>query len=289
MTIITHKTDPDFSIKVATPAEWHIVAEMARNEHWNLGQGDIPIFLNVDNNGFFAGLNNDDVVASISVVNFTPNYAHLGHYIVRPEYQGQGKGLALWTAAIEHAGERCIGLDAMPEQEKNYSKWGFQTHYLTYRVQGHFSDKAIKADNIQQITNRHLPAIVEFDSQFTGYFRPDLLSLWFTDKNRQGFILTEGQTIQALIALRPADEGYRIGPFYAAERSHAIALIQAALAAVPTNVQVTLDIPEQASEILEYLAAAGFKILFHTCRMYRGTPPAGYRNGLNAITSLELG
>lgn len=289
MSIIANKTNLDFSVKVATFVEWQNVVEMARNERWNLGLGDDAIFFKVDNKGFIVSVINGEVAASISVVNYSPDYAHLGHYIVRPEYRGKGLGLALWSAAIEHAGMRCIGLDAMPEQENNYSKWGFKTYHRTYRMQGRAAGCAAKVENVLEVMRKHLPAIITFDAKFTGYSRSELLSQWLTGDNRQAFILMENQDIRALIALRLADEGYRIGPFYAEEQQHAMALLQTALASIPANAPVTLDIPEQASEIIDDLSDIGFKKLFHTCRMYRGTPPSEYRKGLNAITSLELG
>ncbi|EEP98512.1 GNAT family N-acetyltransferase [Yersinia ruckeri] len=286
---VVKSTDKAFSVHLATPAEWQSAVEMARNEHWDLGHGDDRIFLNVDKNGFFIGRTEGRIVASISIVNFDPGYAHLGHYIVTPEYRGKGLGLELWTAAIEHAGERCIGLDGMPMQEENYKKWGFRTHYHTYRIQGRASGIAIKADNISEVSSHHLSAIADFDTSFSGCNRASLLSSWFTADNRQGFVVTEGASVKGVIALRPSDEGYRIGPFYAPDENHAIALLQTALGALPKNALVTLDVPEQAGATLDVLKVAGFSPLFHTCRMYRGTPPVSYQKGNNAVASLELG
>lgn len=289
MITVTNNLKDILQISIASPMEWLEVIEMAQQENWDPGHGDDLSFFFVDNAGFFIGSLNGKIVAAISVVNFHETYAHLGYYIVRPEFRGRGLGLTLWETAIKHAGDRCIGLDGMPAQEANYSKWGFSTHYHTHRFQGVASAHFKKIGNISAINGGHLPAVIAFDEKFVGYSRINLLSSWFNNANRKGFILTEKQVIKGLIGIRPSDTGYRIGPFYATDASHIESLLHAAMAELPENTLVTIDVPEFASETIALLTSYGYRALFHTCRMYLGIPPLCCQHGNNAVASLELG
>ncbi|WP_083615873.1 GNAT family N-acetyltransferase [Pantoea sp. 1.19] len=289
-TVIDHPGEQRMScqITVASQDDWREVEAMARSERWNLGQGDSQRFQQTDSEGFFVHRCNDRVVASVSVANLADDYAHLGHYIVHPAFRGRGWGLKLWSHAIDHAGARCIGLDGMPEQEKNYARWGFKTHYHTWRLCG----KAFASPHSPQIAPvapSDDAAVARLDAEKVGYRRSALLRDWFSGDGRLAFCVRIAGQVVGLVALRPADEGYRLGPLYADDPAMAEALFTAALNALPAGTAVTLDVPEQQTAFLQRLQQWGFTSLFHTCRMYRGTPPVSAPQGICAIASLELG
>ncbi|OTA21908.1 acetyltransferase [Xenorhabdus beddingii] len=292
MNAVAERSKEEIQIKTATLTEWLDVVEMARQEKWNPGFGDEYLFFNIDNKGFFISYLQGQPIASMAVVNFNENYASIGYYIVKPEFRGKGIGLALWKFAIKHAGERIIALDAVPEQEKNYSKWGFKTHYHTLRIQGRASSNSINkvnTPNINIVDQSSIQSVIEFDTSIIGYPRDRLLTSWFFGNNRKGFIFSENQNIKGLIGLRQSNDGYRIGPFYAKDKEHIKALFLTAIREIPEDALVTLDVPEYAQTTINLLDSFGFQTLFHTCKMYRGTPRIDYEQGNNAQASLELG
>ncbi|CAQ85460.1 conserved hypothetical protein [Photorhabdus asymbiotica] len=289
MNMISELSEDNFQVKIATPEIWLPAIDMARRECWDLGREDARRFFNVDANGFYIGYLHGQPVSSVSVVNYAQNYSHLGHYIVNPAFRGKGLGLNTWRVAIEHAEGRCIGLDGMPAQEKNYQKWGFVTHYQTLRVLGTASKQMVNFQNVETVNQENILAVVEYDSRFMGYSRLSLLSTWFFGDGRKGFIITGKNGIEGLIGLRPSDEGYRIGPFYAGNKQDMKVLMSMALNEISENTKVTLDIPEYAHDVIALVNSLGFKPLFYTCRMYRGNPPVQYHPEINALASLELG
>ncbi|CDG22368.1 conserved protein of unknown function [Xenorhabdus poinarii G6] len=289
MSKITNSPESQFQVSVATPETWQVVEEMARQERWDLGKGDAGRFLNVDTQGFYIGYWQDKPISSISAVNYTQNYTHVGHYIVNPDFRGQGLGLAVWRIAIEHAEGRCIGLDGMPAQEANYKKWGFKTHYHTFRMAGAATKNIVELHNIELVDQKNIASVIHYDESFVGYSRASLLAEWFFGQGRKGLLKVGNKGIEGVIGLRPSDDGYRIGPFYAVNEHSMKTLMLAAMNEIPQQTNVTLDIPEYAQQTIAFANALGFKTLFHTCRMYRGEPLVDYQLGINALASLELG
>ncbi len=115
------------NIRTMALSDLEMVLGWARNEGWNPGLSDAPAFFAADPSGFFLADVDGMPAASISVVNHDDDHALLGLYICKPEFRGQGIVLALWKAALEHAGKRSVTLEGVVEQQSNYARSGF-TH-----------------------------------------------------------------------------------------------------------------------------------------------------------------
>ena len=63
-------------------------------------------------------------------------FGFLGLYIVKAEHRGQGFGLELWRAALDHLGDRMVGLDGVVAQQENYRKSGFRLAFRNIRQKG---------------------------------------------------------------------------------------------------------------------------------------------------------
>ena len=106
--------------RTATLRDLSLILDWAADEGWNPGLDDAEAFFAADPAGFFVAVDEqDNPVASISVVNHTDDFAFLGLYIVRKEFRGRGIGLGLWKHALQHAGARTVGLDGVEAQQDN--------------------------------------------------------------------------------------------------------------------------------------------------------------------------
>ncbi len=114
-----------------------VAIEWAANEGWNPGLHDADAYFAADPGGYYMGLLNGEAVASVSAVKYSPEYAFMGFFIVKPEHRGGTLGPRLAQQAFRHVGEAVAGLDGVLEQAEHYAAiWGFATAYHNMRYQG---------------------------------------------------------------------------------------------------------------------------------------------------------
>ena len=270
----------------ATLAELKQVLGWAAKEGWNPGLDDAEAFYDTDPKGFFVAVNDaDQPIASISVVNHTADFAFLGLYIVAPEYRGQGTGLALWTHALTHAGDRTIGLDGVEAQQDNYRVSGFVSAGGTTRFSGTLIGQ--RQDDIREAAPDDIPTLVDMEAHASGVSKPGYLTAWCTKAQTRTTLVFETQgDIVGFATLRACRSGSKIGPIVALNVEIASKLI--AHAATVFDGPMTIDVPDAAHGLQHLCLQLGFEPGFRTARMYRGAPPSA-QSDVFAVTSLELG
>lgn len=282
----THMTDQP----VITPmslAELETVLDWAADEGWNPGLADAAAFHAADPNGFFVAKLDDKPVAAISVVNHGPRDAFLGLYLCRPEWRGKGIGLATWTRALEHAGDRSVGLDGVPAQEANYRASGFVRVGASLRHEGRWP--AGHSTSIRSLGPNDLPALQEMDTHAGGIARPDFLTAWLSPEDglRETRVLVRDGGIAGFATWRACRDGTKIGPVIAPDTAAALDLIGDIAARRPDG-PLIIDLPEANTALRAELEGAGFQVPFSTARMYRGHVPTT-TPALQAIATMELG
>ncbi|MEU2787943.1 GNAT family N-acetyltransferase [Streptomyces sp. NPDC007100] len=278
-----------FTVRPATLEEWHQVAEWAAEEGWNPGRGDTACFHPTDPDGFFTGRLDGRLVSAVSVVNYSPEYAFLGYYLVHPEYRGRGLGLATWRAAVPHAGDRVVGLDAVPAQEATYRRSGFTTAYRTTRYRGRPARPGTPAVPVVPVGAGHLDEIAAYDRQCFPADRRPFLGRWLTAPGHHAYAQLRDGRVAGYGVIRAARDGMRLGPLFADTSRGAEALFDALTAHLGPGETVSLDIPDPHHSARSLARSRGLEPDSHTMRMYTGSAgPARPERGY-AVTSLELG
>ena len=77
-------------MRVATAADVALMLDWAAAEGWNPGLDDTAPFHAADPDGFFIAVEDEKILAAISVVNHSDDYAFLGLNICAPEARGRG-------------------------------------------------------------------------------------------------------------------------------------------------------------------------------------------------------
>lgn len=260
--------------------------DWAGSEGWNPGLDDAEAFFQADPEGFFVGVDDaSEPLAAISVVNHHADFAFLGLYIVRPEHRGKGYGLRLWTHAMQHAGQRVVGLDGVEEQQQNYRTSGFAYAGGTTRYSGVVSGQS--APDIERATADDIPMLVAMEAAATGVEKPRYLGAWLEQTaSRRTFVYRSDAGIAGFCTVRACRSGAKIGPLLASDTESAARLIR--VAAAQFAGPVTLDVPEMATGLTQLCQGLGLQAGFKTARMYRGAF-AGPPQPFFAVTSLELG
>ncbi len=269
-------------INAMTEGELAMVLDWAQAEGWNPGLGDAPAFHDADPGGFFLAEIDGAPVAAISVVNHDDAHAFLGLYICRPEYRGQGRGFALWQAALAHAGGRTVTLDGVAEQQANYARSGFVFAGRTLR---HSLEAVPPGDGTARPAQAaDMAALMQMDRAACGHARDGFARAWFdgTETRRTWVVGPEGAPA-AFATHRLCHSGTKIGPLHAQTEAE----VRTLLSCAPQG-PVFIDVPEGTA--LETLVRSiEFEPVFQTARMHRGPAPQGTPPAYYAVATLELG
>ena len=278
----------DLQIRVMTPAEIGLAADWAAAEGWNPGLDDAPCFSAVDPEGFLIGELDGAPAATISTVNYGGGFSFLGFYIVRPDLRGRGYGLAIWRAAVAHAGTRVIGLDGVIAQQDNYRKSGFALAHRDIRFGGTLAARPPAAPGLVPLADVPLAAIEADDATVFPAPRPAFWRAWIAAPGHRGRALLRDGRLSAWGVIRPCRRGWKIGPLVAHDRASA-EIIFDALVADAGGGEVFLDVPEPNREAVALAQARGLAPVFETARMYTGAVRPMRLDRMFGVTTLELG
>ncbi|EDV21522.1 uncharacterized protein TRIADDRAFT_60069 [Trichoplax adhaerens] len=286
----TNNTNSDFQIVTASAEDVNWMSTMSEREKWNPGLKDAIAFQLVDPNGFFIGLLNGKPVCCIAAVKY-PNTTcgYIGRYIVEENHRGKGYGLRIFKHAMEHLTGCCIGLDAVPSQQKNYKKFGFQYATAVKRYIGVIQRKAQICKNIRRAKDISMDKLIEYDARHFPCQRTHFLASWIHVGTDQCLVYIEDDgTIKGLGGIRLGVDGYRVGPLFAETPEIAENLLYA-LCPSESDTKVDFDIPEPNSDGILLAERLNLQYFGESGRMYTGVIPKLPLSNIFAFASAELG
>jgi ribosomal protein S18 acetylase RimI-like enzyme len=279
-----------------TRAELDTVVEWAAREGWNPGVHDATAFYPTDPSGFYVGVLDGEVIASISAVKYGSKFAFVGYYIVLPEHRGKGYGLRLWEHAMRDIEGVSSGLDGVLAQAANYERSGYATAYHNVRYAGaNPSPNPLTVDEegatwaVSSLADDDFDAVVAYDASIFPATREHFLSLWLKQPEAKVLVIREAGAIVGYGVVRPARNGWRVGPLFADGAGWAEALLDVLVSLVPSGQPVFIDVPQVNDEAIALVRSRGMTPMFETARMYRGGAPAVDVGRVFGVTSLELG
>ncbi len=279
----------DFIVRRMRRDEVELAIDWAAYEGWNPGVNDAECFYSADPAGLFVGLLDDEPVGCISAVSYGSAFGFLGLYIVKEERRGRGFGISLWRQAMNHLGERNVGLDGVVGEQENYKKSGFRLLHRSIRFQGTGTGDGRSYPGIVEIAEVPFQDLLNYDTRHFPAERGQFLKSWIAQENSAGFAFIGDGRIEGYGLLRRCQTGFKIGPLFAEDGRVAESLFSALAGRAERGAPVYLDVPEPNFSALSLAARHGMAEIFETARMYtRGDPglPLGKIFGL---TTFELG
>ncbi|MBF0609643.1 MAG: GNAT family N-acetyltransferase [Magnetococcales bacterium] len=274
---------PNPIIRPLTRQEMTLPLEWAAAEGWNPGLADGDCFHAADPQGFLVAMVEEQPVAVISAVTYQQAFAFLGFYIVKPEWRGQGYGIALWNAALQRLSSCTIGLDGVVAQQENYRRSGFVLAHGNQRFQGMGGGEL--PVGVVEVGEIPLDQLVEYDARHFTRKRTAFLQGW---RNFPGKAVIRDGRLAGYGIIRPCRVGHKIGPLFADTPQVADTLFQALASTVP-QATLFLDLPLPNPQAVALAHRHKMTPVFETARMYRGTPPDLPLANIYGITSFELG
>lgn len=281
-------TRAGFTVRRMNRGEVDLIREWATAEGWNPGLHDAGCFYVTDPDGFFLGELNGEPVACISCVSYDTSFGFLGQYIVRSDCRGQGYGIQVWRAGMDHLGDRNVGLDGVVSQQENYLKSGFRYTHSHVRYRGVGGGEG--AAGVVPLSDVPFDALAAYDREHFPAPRPGFLQSWIAIPGAVALGCARSGKLVGYGVIRPAVEGFKIGPLFADGPEVAEALFRSLLASVP-NQPVVIDAPDETANphVGELVRQHAWTEVFRTARMYTKAAPRLPLAQIYGVTSLELG
>jgi len=290
-------------IKPFMPTDLDVVTGMAREQDFAPGMGDIEIYANTDRQGIWLAWQDNVPVGCIAAVTYSPSYAFIGLFVVKPEHRGQGIGRRLWQHALKTLNSvECVGLEAAVQMVGFYEQAGFQKDCITTRRQmlcrsdqsEHPNTTLLQRSDITVVPLREisLEAIQRYDERHEISPRPHFLELWLRHRAGDVFVARDSQGachgyVRIRPCLLPIGEGWRVGPWLAEDPGMASLLLNNAIDR--HRGIVLIDTPGHNPSAKTITTAKGFKPMGSTVRMYKGLMPEGHDRNIYGLACLELG
>ena len=278
--------DKSLVVSRMTEADLALALEWAAAEGWNPGLHDAHCFYAADSQGFFVGERDGVPIGCVSAVRYGSGFGFLGLYIVKAEHRGQGFGLELWRAALDHLGGRVIGLDGVVAQQENYRKSGFRLAFRNIRQRGRGG--GVAPPGLTDLAAVPIAEILRYDETAFPAPRAEFLRGWIGQQQALALGVVSERRLRGYGVLRACREGFKIGPLFADDEETADRLFAGLVARAP-GAPVFLDTPEANPAAVALAARYPMTPIFETARMYRnGTPQIGLERCFG-VTTFEVG
>jgi ribosomal protein S18 acetylase RimI-like enzyme len=278
--------DKSFVVRKMAEADLALALEWAAAEGWNPGLHDAHCFYAADPQGFFVGERDGVPIGCVSAVRYGSGFGFLGLYIVKAEHRGQGFGLELWRAALDHLGDRVIGLDGVVAQQENYRKSGFRLAFRNIRQQGRGGGAA--SSGLTDLAAIPIEEILRYDETAFPARRAEFLKSWIGQPQAVALGVVDGRRLKGYGVLRASREGFKIGPLFADDEETAERLFSGLLARAP-GAAVFLDTPEANPAAVALAARHAMAPVFETARMYKNGTPEMRLDRCFGVTTFQLG
>ena len=284
-------TSPNFEIRNLSYEDIEEVTDWSQVEGWNPGVYDAEIYSEFAPGDFYGGFLNDQLVCSLSAVNYQSKICHIGFRLVRPEFKDKGYDTILWEKVIQGINAEHFSTDSVAVKEEEYKKLGFTSTFKHTRYMAKGLNLFKKPPKVRKYRYEDLEELINYDKQFFPADRSNLLELWVqTEDLMQTYIRrnTDG-FINGVATVRQSEEGYRIGPLYADNFQAAEELFLTCANYAGNQETVFLDAPSNNNSAIRLAGKYRMKQTMELTRHFSKAIPELPYEHIYSVTSIEIG
>ena len=246
---------------------------LSNAEGWNQTEKDWKLFIENPGNVCMVAECGNKIIGTTTAINYSNQVAWIGMVLVDKEYRGQGISKSL-LANIFKKSESCksIKLDATPEGQHVYKKFGFKDEYLIARMANSLM-KTLPSDNDDDILPepiqlKDIPEIIALDEIIFGANRTQLIKSLVREYPGKAELVKRNNRITGFALGRDGNKYHHIGPVVASNITDTRILITNALTKL-TNQSIIVDVLGDKEDLLTWLHSIGFIKQRHFTRMYK--------------------
>src|ERR1041385_2482965 len=198
--------------------------DLKNSAGWNQTESDWRVLLQLEPNGCFAAVLDDQVVGTTTTTSYGRELAWIGMVLVRPEKRRRGSATKLVQTALAHL-EHCVGaikLDATADGKLVYERLGFEVESWIerWRRKGEAS-KDGPPETMESDTWRQ---ILQLDRSVFGADRSKLLKLLLASSCVPPVVTRNEGSVTGYGLARAGSNGAYVGPIVSSQSSQAIEL-----------------------------------------------------------------
>jgi len=243
-------------------SEKNDLMRLKNDEGWNQLEKDWEVLIKLAPDTCFIAEYKNKIIGTVTAIIYSEKIAWIGMMLVDNRFRRQGVGWLLLTTVLEKLSEyHCIKLDATPTGIKVYQKLGFIENYTIHRMTNPCFAKQLadKVDYVPSIiTTQDISKISKFDSEIFGANRTELIESLIETYPDRALMLKRNGKLSGYALGRAGTNFNQIGPVLALTTRDAQLLITGALKNL-VHKPVVMDIPEDKTDLLQWLSSIGFK------------------------------
>lgn len=255
--------------------------QLSAAAHWNQTAGDWRTMLTLGRGWGLRARGADGtrpLVASTVVLPYDVGFAWISMVLVQPPFRGQGLATRLLRHALAHLADQGLTpiLDATPAGHAVYARQGFADTWGFARYRRAAAVPALatvvpKGMRLRLWQAADLPAVAACDRPVFGADRLALLQQLAQRRPSSAWLAEdEAGRLCGFVCARDGRDADQVGPLVADDPAVGLALLDAALAALPGPVYV--DLCDRHRSLLPRLQALGFEFQRSFTRMVLGPP-----------------
>jgi len=275
--------------RTMTKEEVVIAVDWAAAEGWNPGLHDGGCFWPVDPEGFFCAELDGKIVGTAAVVNYDDSFSFGGFYIVDPAHRAGGIGMQLARYAMDHAGDRVLGVDGVVAMVPKYEASGLLfLHYNNARYEG--TGGGNMPAGLTPLRDVNFSDLLSYDTAHFPARRESFLRCWIAQEGHFGVArLDRDGNILGYGVRRICRNGHKIGPLFAQDRATAEMILDGLIAGIPGE-PFYLDIPRPNAAAVALVEDRKMTPVFFTARLYSTKDPVPLPlDEIFGVTTFELG
>ena len=261
----------EVEIRLLQESDIAAAMDLKRLAGWNQTETDWRTLLQLEPNGCFAAVLDDQLLGTTTTTSYGSQLAWIGMVLVQPEKRRTGIATKLLQTALSYLEHKVsiVKLDATADGKSVYERIGFEVESLIERWsrKGEPVNFERQPETIDSDTRRE---ILRLDAQAFGADRSKLLSLLLTNTCVRPVVTrTEAGCVTGYALARSGSNAAYVGPVVSDQGSDASALLDQILEQLHSS-PVYVDLNRNWGEGQRLLSERGFEKQRDLIRMRRG-------------------
>ncbi|MCE1190399.1 MAG: GNAT family N-acetyltransferase [Ignavibacteria bacterium] len=263
--------------------EMGIFFQMADLAGKNFGLTDPSVYHQLDPNGFFIALDENNLVGTVSAIKYNDEYGFIGSHLIHPELQGSQLAQSLLEVAMNRLQNCTVALNCYESQLSFYQANDFKPSHSIFVYSGKAQSILGMPDSVVSPFLHPVELVYNLDRTVYNFNRKHFLYVWLNQTGSMLLANLEDGHYTAMGIYRPCKNSYEISEMISLSIEAAEKVLDALLWHIPQGMMVNIAIPASNTDYINLIEARGFEKTGEYIRMYK--PAISVINEKNVVAT----